>query len=649
MGLSIKKSELSKVLLDSGTYSSSVLIAHLKEKYGLSNDILKLTETDLNRYFMKAFNNRFKKAMHDKDKFIQNNEAWLKESFAVPTTMRNTTKKSYAAGSSSTKRRRLDETLEQFPVEDLLKVCNKKMKNSNTSSDPHVVEEEIDNIDVDDTDENHADDEVLALFLDSKLTKFQYNAIRSFLIRKNIYSLPHYKKITAAKKRACPKFEVTETGCSTKLQDILDHSAIRLVKIPEIQNSIIERNEKRFNLVLKYGCDGTSGFTQYRQAFTESKNVTNNSVVIYGMVPLFLEVKNREDSRLKIWQNENPSSTKYCRVIKFSYEKEEAKNVRAEMKRLNEQIQNLRTTKTSVQGREISINYTLLCTMIDGKTRQALTETESSQRCCVCGALPSEVNDLAIVRRKRINLSAYQYGLSTLHGWIRFLEWVLHLAYKLRVKKHYKKLTDHENQLIAEDKKRIQDACREELGILVDCVKQGTGNTNDGNIARKFFEEYRKVSIITNVREEFIKRLYVIMQAITSKKSICVENFKSYCDDTAKLYIEEYKWFPMPTSCHMILLHGSQIVESFFVPIGQLSEEAQEAKNKDFKRVRENNTRKSSVVCTNEDLMRYLEVSSDPYIAHLRCVSRKPPKKHLAEVCDLLLDEELDIEGKVLG
>lgn len=38
--------------------------------------------------------------------------------------------------------------------------------------------------------------------------------------------MPHYKKITA------PEFEVSEIGCSTKLQDILDQG---LVKIPEVK------------------------------------------------------------------------------------------------------------------------------------------------------------------------------------------------------------------------------------------------------------------------------------------------------------------------------------------------------------------------------------------------------------------------------
>lgn len=44
----------------------------------------------------------------------------------------------------------------------------------------------------------------------------------------------------------------------------------------------------------------------------------------------------------------------------------------------------------------------------------------------------------------------------------------------------------------------------------------------------------------------------------------------------------------MPPSMHIILLHGYAIIETFLVPIGMLSEEAQEANNKNVKRFRFN-------------------------------------------------------------
>ena len=50
----------------------------------------------------------------------------------------------------------------------------------------------------------------------------------------------------------------------------------------------------------------------------------------------------------------------------------------------------------------------------------------------------------------------------------------------------------------------------------------------------------------------------------------------------------------MPASVHKILIHGARVIDAAILPIGQLSKEAQEARNKDIKRYREHNTRKCS-------------------------------------------------------
>lgn len=48
----------------------------------------------------------------------------------------------------------------------------------------------------------------------------------------------------------------------------------------------------------------------------------------------------------------------------------------------------------------------------------------------------------------------------------------------------------------------------------------------------------------------------------------------------------------MPPTVHKILLYGPEIIKHALVPIGLLSEKAQEAANKEFKRYREGYSRK---------------------------------------------------------
>lgn len=94
----------------------------------------------------------------------------------------------------------------------------------------------------------------------------------------------------------------------------------------------------------------------------------------------------------------------------------------------------------------------------------------------------------------------------------------------------------------------------------------------------------------------------------------------------------------MPPSVHTILIHGSLAIKYALVPTGQLSEEAQEARNKDLKRFRAQHTRKSSHIKTCEDLINMLLISSDPVITDLRSFQTIPVKQFSPEAREMIID-----------
>lgn len=59
------------------------------------------------------------------------------------------------------------------------------------------------------------------------------------------------------------------------------------------------------------------------------------------------------------------------------------------------------------------------------------------------------------------------------------------------------KISKENECLMKERKIKIQNDLHKELGILVDVPTQGSGNTNDGNTARRFFNNFEVVSRIT--------------------------------------------------------------------------------------------------------------------------------------------------------
>ena len=57
----------------------------------------------------------------------------------------------------------------------------------------------------------------------------------------------------------------------------------------------------------------------------------------------------------------------------------------------------------------------------------------------------------------------------------------------------------------------------------------------------------------------------------------------------------------MPPTVHKLLIHGADISKEAILPVGQLSEDALESRNKDIRKLRLHNTRKISREATNED------------------------------------------------
>ncbi|CAG4958950.1 unnamed protein product [Colias eurytheme] len=123
----------------------------------------------------------------------------------------------------------------------------------------------------------------------------------------------------------------------------------------------------------------------------------------------------------------------------------------------------------------------------------------------VCGATPTLMNDLMKVTARPENEDAFKYGLSTLHAWIRCMEMILHISYNISFEKCSATTPEHK-KLKEEKKKYVRTRFRELLGLHIDKPRQDSGNSNDGNTARRFFQNYQCSSEITGVDEELIKR-----------------------------------------------------------------------------------------------------------------------------------------------
>ena len=205
--------------------------------------------------------------------------------------------------------------------------------------------------------------------------------------------------------------------------------------------------------------------------------------------------------------------------------KETTETTKNEEKHFGEQIKLLVPYKTVIDGLHVSVNYKLSLTMVDGKVCIALTSVSSAQRCYICKATSKDFNEIDKILKTPVCEENLQYGISSLHAWIRAFECCLHLSYKLNTQKWQARKGDKLE--VKERESVIQEAFKKELGLIVDVPKQGSGTSNDGNTARRFFQNYSISAKITGVDENLILRFYTLLLAISSGHEINVNKFEN--------------------------------------------------------------------------------------------------------------------------
>lgn len=554
-------------------------------------------------------------------------------------------KKSFDKLSVITKRHNAKKLLEQFSIEELDFTLEKGLKSSgfcdaaklikNVMKTPSIASKYIKSSANQKVIIDYTPEEALALMVDMKLSKRQYQLMYFGAKEKNSCIYPSYGEILKAKKRCYPpnyETQITEIGFQIELQTLLNITVQRLVET--LTEEFTQHNQK-LCLISKWGFDGASDQSRYKQKF-QVADADDCAIFTTSLVPIVLHAF--DDPESVHWQNMKPSSTTLCRPLRLQFRKETEKFVLQTAKEVSQEIKDLVATTLRIEdGVSIEVHHQLICTMVDGKICNHLSGNKSTLCCFICKATTKQMNDLHTVYQRPKDTIYYQYGLSTLHAWIRFMECVLHISYNKSFGKWSAKTLKHKKERM--DKKiQIQNDFREKTGLIVDQVLQGKGTTNDGNTARRFFRDYESTAKITGFNVELLKRFAVILQVMASGQRINVTKFENYTKETAVLYVKLYWWYYMPPTVHKILIHGSDVIRFAPVPIGQLSEEVQETRHKEIRRYRLQNTRKTSRIKTNEDLLHSLLISSDPLISSHRQIENSNKMELFKEAKNLIAD-----------
>ncbi|CAH1994580.1 unnamed protein product [Acanthoscelides obtectus] len=99
----------------------------------------------------------------------------------------------------------------------------------------------------------------------------------------------------------------------------------------------------------------------------------------------------------------------------------------------------------------------------------------------------------------------------------------------------------------------------------------------------------------------------------------------------------------MTPTLHKILVHGSTVIKHAILPIGQLSEEAAEARNKHYRSYRTDFGREFSRTQCNQDVLNRLLLTSDPFLSCVRKRKQVKRQRFSTETLALLEAEDLNV------
>lgn len=380
-------------------------------------------------FFMTTFLTKFRNSQYVVERFLRTHVKWLQRNFVFSVEQKQSGRPSldnFDHLSTSTKRRRIISPRKSHASDEIEMAFLDNLKSTGKKEVVKQIaqllqsskqdEESLHDTNKDDT-LSFNNDEALALYEDAKLTKHQYQTIRLRLKDKGADILLPYGILLETKNKCYPDsldLQITDTFAEVELQKLLDITVSRLIlNLTNSEAMIKSKNTPTLILTTKWGCDGSSGHSEYKQRFSDDQS-SDASVLMTSMVPLSLKVDGTDEI---IWENPHPASTRYCRPIKFEFAKETKEKVLSEVNSIKNKITNLIPTEIKINNINYIVNHKMCLTMANGEICQYVTETISATVCYICGAYPREMNDWMQSKIKLRKLKIWNtVSLHSMHG-----------------------------------------------------------------------------------------------------------------------------------------------------------------------------------------------------------------------------------------
>jgi hypothetical protein len=138
----------------------------------------------------------------------------------------------------------------------------------------------------------------------------------------------------------------------------------------DVIKTLCEKEIVNFHLICKWGCDGTSGQSTYKQTFNDGSRATSDPNIFFiSLVPLQITCVDKEtNAEIVVWKNPRTSSTRFCRPIKVLFLHETPEATKREVNSVKAEKANLEPFKIEMFKQTVTVNFKLAFTMVDGKS-----------------------------------------------------------------------------------------------------------------------------------------------------------------------------------------------------------------------------------------------------------------------------------------